>query len=133
MVARFAACCCVLLLNVVPGRSATFVVTTVADDGAGSLRQAIRDANSNAGPDSIFFGIGRGIQTLRLGSALPAVTDPVTIDGTTQPGFGGTPLIELDGSAAGSIADGFTIIASNCTVRGLAFQRFAEFAVRATL
>ena len=51
-----------------------FVVTTTADSGAGSLRQAILDANANANaatPDVIQFSIGSGAQTISLSSALP--------------------------------------------------------------
>src|SRR5262249_30506086 len=61
----------------------TYVVTTTSDSGAGSLRQAILDANANAGADTINFGIGAGgQQTIAPLSALPTITDPVTIDGT---------------------------------------------------
>lgn len=92
---------------------ATFMVTQVADSGVGSLRQAILDANSTTnvgGADSIVFNIGGGgVQTIQLAAALDAITDPVIIDGTTQPGFTGTPLIELDGTNAGASANGLNI------------------------
>src|SRR5439155_12617745 len=58
-------------------------------------------------------------------SPLPAVTDPVTIDGTTQPGFAGSPLIELNGSSAGAGVDGLDIRAGGSTLRGLAINRFS--------
>src|SRR5438876_296122 len=81
---------------------ASFVVTTTADAGAGSLRQAISDANAAPGVDDISFNIpGTGVQTINLASPLPTVTDVVTIDGTTQPGYqpdpnaAATPVIEL--------------------------------------
>src|SRR5438309_6942945 len=78
----------------------TFTVTSTTDSGAGSLRQAILDANANAGADTIAFSIGGGgLQTITLASSLPAITDTVTLDGTTQPGFSGTPLIVLSGAA----------------------------------
>jgi hypothetical protein len=91
-----------------------FTVETTADSGPLSLRQALLDANASpndaAGPDVIQFAIpGGGVQSMALASALPAITDPVTIDGTSQPGYGGTPLIELQGSAAGSGANGLTV------------------------
>jgi Concanavalin A-like lectin/glucanases superfamily len=54
---------------------------------------------------------------------LPAVTTAVLIDGFSQPGFAGTPLIELNGSQAGP-SDGFTITASDVTVRGLEIVDF---------
>src|SRR4030095_8251296 len=80
----------------------TFTVTNTSDSGSGSLRQAILDANANAGSDMIDFNIpGAGVHTIMPASALPTITDPVTIDGTTQPGFAGSPIIELSGTIAG--------------------------------
>jgi hypothetical protein len=76
----------------------TFTVTNTSDSGPGSLRQAILDANATAQVDLIDFNIGGGgLQTIQPGTALPKIKRPVTIDGTTQPGFSGTPIIELDG------------------------------------
>ena len=67
-------------------RAATFTVTTAADSGAGSLRQAILDANGNPGADTIAFNIpGGGVKTIDVASEMD-VTDPVVIDGYTQPG-----------------------------------------------
>src|SRR5262245_4245805 len=43
---------------------ATFTVVNTADSGAGSLRQAIIDANGSAGADIIDFNIGSGLQTI---------------------------------------------------------------------
>src|SRR5690242_1365349 len=78
----------------------TYHVTTTADGGAGSLRDAIAQANANAGADVIDFQIaGGGVQVINLASALPSVTDAVTIDGTTQ-SSGGVPQIELNGQGA---------------------------------
>lgn len=76
-----------LALIAVPAQGVIFTVTTTADSGAGSLRQAITDANGNAGPDDIAFNIpGAGPHTITLLSILPQITSPVTIDGYTQPG-----------------------------------------------
>src|SRR5262249_31143265 len=66
---------------------AVFDVTTAANGGAGSLRQAILDANSTPGADIITFSIGSGGKVISLSKALPAITETVTIDGTTQEGF----------------------------------------------
>ena len=68
---------------------------------------------------------GSGVQTILPLSPLPAITNPVLIDGFSQPGYAGTPLIELSGSQAG-IADGLTITGSGVTVRGLDIDSFAE-------
>jgi hypothetical protein len=72
--------------------AATFTVTTTADSGAGSLRQAILDANANAGPDTIAFNVtgagcdGNGVCTITPVTTLPGITSPVHIAGYTQPG-----------------------------------------------
>src|SRR5262249_29761834 len=50
-------------------------------------------------------------------------TDPVTIDGSTQPGFAGVPVIELNGVDA-QLGDGVTILAGNSVVRSLVINRF---------
>jgi parallel beta-helix repeat protein len=99
-------------------------VTTANDSGPGSLRQAILDANAIAGPNVIRFAIGSGLKTIAPASMLPAITDPVTIDGTTQPGYTGTPIIELDGSSAGD-ADGLLVSPGGSVIRGLVVNRFA--------
>src|SRR5436309_1781274 len=105
--------------------AATFTVTNTNDSGAGSLRQTILDANANAGTDTISFNItsGSGVRTINLLSALPDITGPVTIDGTTQPGFAGSPLIELNGTGASGLA-ALYITAGNSRVKGLVINRF---------
>jgi hypothetical protein len=106
----------------------TFTVANTDDSGPGSLRQAILDANANPGTDTITFSIGSGVQTITLTNGLPTVTDPVTIDGTSQPGFSGQPLIELNGSNV--IGDGLTITAGSSAVRGLVIDRFHGHAIK---
>ena len=109
-----------------------YVVTNTNDSGEGSLREILEIANSTPGKDTIQFNIPTndpgynpvtGGFTIRPLSALPAITDAVIIDGTTQPGFAGKPLIELDGSNAGN-ANGLTISAGNSTVSGMIINRF---------
>ena len=79
---------------------ATFTVTNNNDSGAGSLRQAIISANTTGGADDIVFNIGSGgVQTIALQTPLPAIVSQINLDGTTQPGSGGKPAIELRGDA----------------------------------
>ena len=79
----------------------TFMVLNPSDSGVGSLRQAILGSNAAPGSNVIDFSIGTGPQTISLLSALPTITVPVTIDGTSQPGYAGAPLIDVDGGSAG--------------------------------
>ena len=111
---------------------ATFTVTNTNDTGSGSLRQAIIDANTAAGADIINFNIGTGTRTIApLSGDLPNIIDPVTIDGTTQPGFAGTPIIEISGVNLPAMnAFGLTLTAGNSTVRGLVINRFSGSQIR---
>jgi len=123
----------------------TFTVTNTNDDGPGSLRQAIESANSDAGVDVIAFNIpawgrqpGTGKHTIQPLTPLPHITDPVIIDGYTQPGAApatddtpATLLIELDGiNVIGLHWDsGLNIDAGNSTVRGLVINRFGDVGI----
>jgi len=111
----------------------TFSVTSLADSGAGSLRQAIETANTTVGADTIEFNVGvGGAQTIRLGTALPAIIDPIVIDATSQPLYAGSPLITLDGGMVLS-GDGLAITqaAGSSTVRGLEIIGFPGSGIKA--
>ena len=82
--------------------------------------------SANASPGStINFTIGIGQQSIVPASALPAITVPVTIDGTTQPGFTNQPLIVLNGTGAGAHASGLVLVGGNSTVKGVAIDNFS--------
>ncbi len=103
----------------------TYTVTTTADAGAGSLRQALTDATGAAGPHTIAFNIpGTGPHTIALASDLPNVNVDagLTIDGTTQPGFAGTPQIEIhhDGTFSSQC---LRFILTPVTIKALAINR----------
>lgn len=74
--------------------AATFTVDNTVDPGDGTcgspgctLREAITEANANPGADTIVFNItGAGVHTITPTSALPDLTEAVTIDGYTQSG-----------------------------------------------
>jgi hypothetical protein len=106
---------------------AVFTVSSTADSGLGSFRQAILDANATAGTDTIRFQISSGTQTIALSNALPAITDGVVIDGTTQTGYAGAPLIVLDGAATPVGSSGLLLWnQSGSTVRGLEIIHFSQ-------
>jgi len=90
-----------------------------------TLRAAIEEANALAGADTINFNIpGAAPHTILPNPSLPTIIETVTISGTTQPGYVGTPIIVLDGSTAGAGANGLVIQTSNTIVTGLVIQRF---------
>ena len=105
-------------------------VTNTSDSGAGSLRQTILTANSNStSPRSIVFNIpGAGPFTISPLSLLPVITNSVTIDATTQPGWSSTnqPVVEVSGNSLpnGVTGDGLVLTASSNTVKGLAIAGF---------
>ena len=134
----------------------TLVVNTTSDlDRAGglpvgqeSLRQAIEDVNADSTPDVIEFNLGSGgHQTITLTSALPAITNTVSIDGTSQPGFTDSsqgivrsglppgfspgpawsldqPLVEISGN--GLDINLLDLQAPNCVVKGLVLNDIAS-------
>jgi len=118
----------------------TYFVSNTNDSGSGSLRDAIEYANSN--PDTtIEFDIPTtdpnynsvtGAFTIRPLSGLPEITEPVVIDGTSQPGYTDKPIVELDGSLAGNGVDGLHISAGNSKVKGLVINRFSLDGIRLT-
>jgi CSLREA domain-containing protein len=121
-------------------QAATFTVNSTADPGTGgcnaaecTLREAIQGANSNPNnSDTINFNIpGPGPHTITPLTPLPDVSRNVTIDATTEAGYAGTPVVELNGTLAtlaGPFANGLRLAGSggngNSTVKGLAINRF---------
>jgi hypothetical protein len=118
----------------------TFTVTNTNDSGAGSLRQAILDANATTAADTIGFNIptttANGVATISPTTALPTITSPVTIDGYSQPGAvpngdgnDADLKIELSGQNAAPGTTGLTIEAANSTVKGLVINRFDQMGI----
>ena len=134
-----------ILLAAGTASAATFVVTSSADtDGTtcGSvctLRQAIAAANATSAADTINFGIQlpiKGEILIRPGTPLPAITQPLTINGYSQSGTrpndstaasNAILRIRIDGALPGTSAlHGLAVCASNSVVRGLSITRFLQ-------
>ncbi len=135
----------VVLFDATPARTATtYVVDTTSDANLTactaapadcSLRGAINAANGNAGADIINFTIpGTGPHTISPGSNLPDITEPLVIDGYTEPGSSGNTngpsqgsnaVLKIELNGAGAIGYGLRIIAGSTTIRGLAINRFS--------
>ncbi|HSG29749.1 MAG TPA: hypothetical protein VLA34_14810, partial [Candidatus Krumholzibacterium sp.] len=116
-----------------------FIVTTVSDSGVGTLRQAILNANASPGTDVIEFAFSPTASHITFApqTPLPAITDPVIIDGyshvssspNTRPqGEAGNAVITINLSgvnlSGGPANHGLTLAADNCTIRGLAINGF---------
>jgi parallel beta-helix repeat protein len=119
--------------------SLPLVVTNTTDSGPGSLRQAILTANldTNLAGDpvvTINFQITSGAQsvpgtwTITPASALPSIVRPVTINAETQAGYSGSPLVEIQGTSAGSGANGLVLYTGSggSTVEGLVVGGFGS-------
>jgi hypothetical protein len=98
-----------LVATAAPAGAATFTVSNLDDAGAGSLRQAVLDANAAGGADEVVFADGL-TGTITLESQID-VTDDLTITG---PGAG---VITVSGGGDSRIFES----SAPFTVRGLTF------------
>ncbi len=130
----------ILLLVTFPGLSAlaaTFPVTNTNNSGAGSLAQAILDANGTGGADIITFNLPTDQPCIiTLSSALPVINEEVFIDGYSQPGASAGPFatrvirVNINAAAIGAGNSAFTISADNVTIAGLAIYGAPEFGIK---
>lgn len=120
--------------------SPVLTVTKIADTNDGacnadcSLREAMTAANANANGSVIAFNIpGAGPHTIAPTTALPTISNPVLIDGYTQPGASAntdpvtsnaTIMIGVDGNGIAGTRVAFGICSNNSTIRGLSLTRF---------
>ncbi len=113
----------ITLLFCLRASAATFTVINPNDSGAGSLRQAITDANGMAGADTILFAIpGTGQKTITVLSLLPQITETVTIDG-------GNGIFRVELTGAGALGTGLDLegsSASGSTIRNLIINGFTS-------
>ena len=146
-------------------RAGTYIVTSTADSGPGTLRQAIINANANPGTDTISFQINSGggnlfeganpnsYAVIEVNTALPAITGPLYIDGSTQintnTGSTAVQSVGIDNIVLASIpypdvylvpsaifafpsnsngvgGNGLTIDAAGVTIRGIAVSGFGN-------
>jgi hypothetical protein len=71
---------------------ASFTVINDSDSGAGSLRQAILDANATAANDTIDFSVVNSPYTINLASALPNIASTSSAGTLTINGLGASSL-----------------------------------------
>jgi CSLREA domain-containing protein len=159
-------CLCLALFQTRMLFAAVIVVNSsqdnvIAGDGLCTLREAILNANTNSdttggdciggsmGGDTIIFTLpAAGGLTITPTSALPVISDPVVIDGSSQSGYRllptrslgcadpfqaappasqsitlSQPLIEINGTLAGNV-NGFILDTDNTVIRGLIINRF---------
>src|SRR5262245_27196400 len=122
------------LLFATTASASTIFVSSTGDSGPNTLRSAILGANTNPGTDTIVFGFPPALLpvTIVLSSALPDITEAVTMDGyqagtspNTLPLSGGTNAvlgIEINGAAVTSVPC-MTISGSGVRIQGLVINR----------
>lgn len=111
---------CSFTVRVIP---ITLRVTSIENTGEETLRQAILDGNESPGGNQIVFNLpGSGPYVINLTSPLPPITSPTIIDGSTQPGFTGAPIVTFKGTS--NSFDGLVIQDGPTTIRGLSLHGF---------
>ncbi len=123
-------------------RAATFTVTNTGDSGPGSLRQAITDANTAAGTDTIAFNVSGagctgGICTITPATQLPTIASPVLLDGYTQPGSlvntnaqgALNTVLKVVLSGETTHATGLQLSAAGSTIRGIVMNGGWNYAI----
>jgi hypothetical protein len=108
MLQRLSSAAFIALLLTISASAATFTVTNTNDSGAGSLRQAILDANA-AVNSTVEFSIGTGLQTINVLTPLPEIADTVVVDGGSQSPSSSLPAIEVNASAMTGSGAVFTV------------------------
>ncbi len=127
--------CALALFAVYPSlvHADVYWVVNTNDVGAGSLRQAILDANAHAGPDGIFFQIpGAGLHVITPQSSLPPLTGPTIVTGLTEEGstcssWPPTLRVAIDGFQAGPNVQGLRIFGDDSLIAGLVIRNFSGF------
>jgi CSLREA domain-containing protein len=103
-------------------------VCETATSGECTLRAAIEEAAHTIPPDTITFSTSG---TIIPATDLPVIAGMIDIDGTSAPGYQGTPVITIDGSAIppDSVRGLVRIEANGCTMEGLRLQNFVNAGV----
>lgn len=103
--------------------AATYTVVNTNNTGPGSLRQAINDANSNGGTNTIAFGIpGSPPHVIPLAAQLPSISGTLQIDGTTQAGYSNAPVVWINGMQIPGLSGLWLQYATGCDVRAIGIR-----------
>jgi hypothetical protein len=135
-------------LYVVPNGSTSVLVTNTASSGTGSLSEAISvaallyaatiDSTPGASPAELItfniptsdpgYNVSSGVWTIPSAMAL-SISFQAIIDGTTQPGYAGKPVIQLSGTNTSSGVSGLELTGGHSRVTGLAIDGFSGDAI----
>jgi len=135
-------------------------VTNFNSGALGSLAQVITNANTlggdaslaqsgrPAGVENVIFMISNGtnapglrsnltyfsggVATITMFSAYPTITTPMVLDAQFQPGWTSAPVVELNGTSAGTGINGLNVQAANVVIRGFIINRYKSSGIAAT-
>ena len=100
----------------------TYTVSNTNNDGFGSLRSAIQQANMHLGPDTVTLAPALAGATISLSTTMTYLNDAgTTLDGDLNDDS--LPDIVLDGSALAT-GNGLVVTGDGCTIEGLAISWF---------
>lgn len=105
--------------------AAVFTVTSVADSGPGTLREAVTMANAAIGADIIQFQIPGSTWSINILSPLPPLNDSVSIDGNSQPGSSfPLNLVTINGNSV-FVSHAIMLHSNSIFVSGIKFRNFS--------
>jgi hypothetical protein len=99
-------------------------VRNLNDSGDGSLRWTIDNANNHAGADTIVFSVAGTVNVLSPLPELNDTTGGTIIDGTTAPGYAGSPVVALLGPGTTTSAAGIQVTSADNELRALQVGSF---------
>jgi len=103
-------------------RLALATVTSTADSGPGSLRDAIEHANATFGEDLITTSIGGDGQKIMLLSGLPPISERITIEGLST--TNGEKMVINGSGISTPFVNGLQVYASSSVIRNLVVEDF---------
>ena len=108
--------------------------TADAGNGMVTLRSAIQEANALAGFQKIYFYIpGNSPYRIQPGTPLPTIIEALRLNATTQRGYVGLPIIEVNGSLMTSPnINGLIISSGGCSITGLVINQFTGYGLSLT-
>jgi parallel beta-helix repeat protein len=101
----------------------SLATTNTGSGNSGTLFYCISQANMSSGPHLINFSVAGTIAINASPAVLPTLVQGITIDGTTAPGYSGTPVVILNGTGLTG-GNGITITSPDCKIYGLDITNF---------
>ena len=109
----------------------SLAITNTGIGNNGTLLYCMSQANMSIGPHIINFSVAGTIAINNASALLPTVVQALTIDGTTAPGYEGTPVVIVDGTGLIN-GGGISVTAANFRMYGIDINNFAYWGLQIT-